>query len=222
MLMKTLLIITLFIFLSLAYSGLALAAGQTTWYLAEGCTSGDFSTWILIQNPNTNTSAVTITFMDQDSNTQQLSEVIPGNSRSSYNVNNYLPNKDVSTKITSDVGVIAERAMYWSAGGEAMAGGHCSIGSSTTATTWYLAEGCTSGDFSTWVLIQNPGETTASCTITFMNDTGKTHELTDTIPPNSRRSYDVNNYMANSNVSTRIVSSDSVGIIAERSMYWLD
>ena len=117
--------------LILPYS-FALGAGETTWYLAEGCTSGIFDTWILIQNPNSNTSAVTITFMDQDGNTQQLSETVSANSRSSYHVNSYLPDKEVSTKITSDVGVIAERAMYWTAGGVAMAGGHCSIGASST------------------------------------------------------------------------------------------
>ncbi len=220
--MKSLLILLISLFtLLMLYSPDIFAAGETTWYLAEGCTSGIFDTWVLIQNPNSTTSSATITFMDQDGNTQQLTETIPPNSRSSYNVNSYLPNKDVSTKITSDVGVIAERAMYWTAGGVAMAGGHCSIGASSTATVWYLAEGCTSGDFDTWVLIQNPNSSTAApCTITFMDDNGNTQQTWDTVPANSRRSYNVSNYMDNSNVSTKIESTGGIGIIAERAMYW--
>ena len=33
--------------------------------------------------------------------------------------------------------------------------GHDSIGVTSPASTWYLAEGCTAGGTETWVLIQN-------------------------------------------------------------------
>jgi len=131
-----------------------------------------------------------------------------------------MADKDVSTKIVSDVAVVCERAMYWSAGGVNNAGGHCSVGTSGTATSWYLAEGCTNG-FDEYVLIQNPSASSAaSVTITFMDENGTTQQTTDSVPANSRRTYNVSSYLPNSSVSTKIESTNDLGIIVERSMYW--
>lgn len=50
---------------------------------------------------------------------------IPANSRQTFNVADTLPGADsVSTRVTCDKGVIAERAMYWGN----RVGGHDSIG----------------------------------------------------------------------------------------------
>ncbi len=190
----------------------------TTWYLAEGCTKGSFATWVLVQNPNTTAAAVEITFMDEDGNTVVVNDTINATSRSSYNVGSYFTDRDVSTKVTSGIGVIAERAIYWDAGGSNWAGGHASVGVTSTNTTWYLAEGSTNGSFATWVLVQNPNTTAAAVEITFMDENGNTEIVNDVIAATSRSTYNVVDYLADNNVSTKVVSD--TGVIAERAMYW--
>ena len=191
---------------------------STTWYLAEGCTDG-FDEWVLIQNPNSNPAICEITFMDKDGNTEVLNETIPATSRRTYYVNTYMPGKSVSTKVesTNGVGIIAERAMYWDVDGMHWAGGHCSCGVTSTALTWYLAEGCTD-DFDEYVLIQNPNSSTANVTVTFMTGDGTTVERKINVPETSRYTIHVNDYVPNESVSTKVESD--IGIIAERAMYW--
>jgi flagellar hook assembly protein FlgD len=57
--------------------------------------------------------------------------------------------------------------------------------------TWYLAEGYTgsnvdSGEFDTWVLIQNPGDQAAKARVTFMQPGGANVAREYSLPPRSR------------------------------------
>ncbi|NPV59119.1 MAG: hypothetical protein HPY75_05590 [Actinobacteria bacterium] len=90
------------------------APSAATWYLAEGCTGGDYETWVLVQNPNHNEVSVDLTFMTSSGPIAGPQDfVIPGNSRQSFNVNSYVVDFNVSTKVESTGGnVVCERAMY--------------------------------------------------------------------------------------------------------------
>ena len=88
-------------------------------------------------------------------------------SRRSYNLSSYLESYNVSTLVSSNAPVvICERAMY----GNNRTWAHDSIGVTTPATAWYLAEGCTGGGFETWVLVQNPGDTDVTVDLSYMID----------------------------------------------------
>ncbi len=195
-------------------------APATTWYLAEGCTNG-FNEYICIQNPSSSETTVEATFMDPDGNTVITTETIPANSRRTIDVNLQMPDSDVSATVSStdDTGIIVERAMYWTRGDRDWVGGHCSVGVTATATSWYLAEGCTN-NFYEYVCIQNPNDEAATVSATFMDQDGNTVIKTETIAANSRTTINVNSQMANKDVSTTVVSTNDVGIIAERAMYW--
>ena len=95
---------------------------------------------------------------------------------------------------------------------------HDSIGATAPSTTWYLAEGATTGGFETWVLIQNPGESSCQVDLTFMTDAGEVAGPTLDLAPASRQSISVGNYVNTYNVSTRVTSNQPV--IAERAMYY--
>ena len=201
----------------------------TTWYLAEGSTSG-YDTWICVQNPSPATATdITLTFMDTTGGTATVTQNLAAKSRMSYRVNDNatMNNKDgVSTKVESSggVSVIAERVMYWPEGiSTSKTGGHCSIGTTNPGTTWYLAEGSTSG-YDTWICVQNPSPATATdITLTFMDTTGGTATVTQNLAANSRMSYRVNDNATMNNkdgVSTKVESSGAVSVIAERVMYW--
>ncbi len=90
---------------------------------------------------------------------------------------------------------------------------------SPAATEWYLAEGCTGGDFETWVLVQNPGDTEVTVDLTFMTSTGPQDGPQGfPIPANSRQSFNVNSYVTDYNVSTKVEATGGE-VICERAMY---
>jgi len=185
------------------------------WYLAEGCTNGGFETWVLVQNPNSVPANVSLTYMTQGGAVQGPSETLAANSRQTFYVADYVPNCwDVSTMVTSDEPIIAERSMY----GNNRTWGHDSIGVSATSTEWYLAEGCTNGGFETWVLVQNPNDGPAEVNLTYMTSEGERQGPTVTLPANSRKTFNVGDWVPNCwDVSTKVTSDNQV--VAERSMY---
>ena len=50
--------------------------------------------------------------------------------------------------------------------------GSCSIGTTSPSTTWYLPEGSSAWNFETWTLVENPGDTTADVTLTYLTKDG--------------------------------------------------
>jgi len=202
--------------------------GATTWYLAEGCTGvngdGAFETWVLVQNPGLQTANVQLTYMTPDGPVTGPTLALAPLSRQSVSVAGAAPREwDVSTKVTSDQPVIAERAIYWSTTRSPRQSATDSIGVTTPATSWCLAEGSTGGSdqgaFETWVLIQNPGSTAATIHITYMTSQGQVSGPTFTVEPDTRHTVNVAEVLPNEwDVSTRVTSDQPV--IVERSMYW--
>ena len=86
----------------------------STWYLAEGSTDGGMETFVLVQNPNPDGVTVDLTFMT-GAGPQNGPQDFPiaGNSRTTFKVNDFVTDYNVSTQVTSSGGnVICERAMY--------------------------------------------------------------------------------------------------------------
>ncbi len=191
-----------------------------TWYLAEGCTDGGMETWVLVQNALA--SEVTVDLILQTSSGEQRpaglqGQVIPAASRRSFNLGAFVTDYDVSTKVSATGGeVVCERSMY----GNGNSWGHDSVGTNTPTTTWYLAEGCTDGHMETWVLVQNPGAEDVTVDLTLQTGAGerKPEGLQGvTVPANTRRSFNLNDYVTDYQVSTTVTSSGPV--VCERSMY---
>ena len=186
-----------------------------TWYLAEGCTNGGFETWVLVQNPNASAATVSLSYMTESGSVAGPTVSIPANSRKTFNVADTVPGTwSVSTKVTSNAPVIAERACY----GNNRTWGHDSIGVSAPANTWYLAEGCTNTGFESWVLVQNPNSQETLVTLTYMTPGGPVDGPSEVLPAHSRKTYNIADYVPwEWQVSTEVVGSRPV--IAERAMY---
>ena len=96
-----------------AHGSVGVTAAADTWYLAEGATLGGFETWVLVANPGTDTARVTLTYMtDSGEEPGPVIDLAPG-SRESVNVADTVSTYEVSTKVTSDEPVIAERSLYY-------------------------------------------------------------------------------------------------------------
>ena len=95
-----------------AHDSVGVTSPSTTWYLAEGCTAGDFETWVLVQNPGDAPAAVDMKLQTAEGEKQGPQDTIPARTRRSYNLGEYATTFDVSTTVTATAGVVCERAMY--------------------------------------------------------------------------------------------------------------
>ena len=106
-----------------------------SWYLAEGSTGaneqGSFETWVLVQNPGDEKAEVDIFYQTPKGEKQGPHLTVEARTRRTVNVADTVPGEwSVSTRVTSDKPVIAERSMYWtSAAGVFRQAAHDSIGS---------------------------------------------------------------------------------------------
>ncbi|MBN1289032.1 MAG: C39 family peptidase [Actinobacteria bacterium] len=198
-----------------AHDSIGVPGPSDTWYLAEGSTRGGFETWILVQNPNDQDAEVSLTYMTEKGEEAGPSVVIGANSRMTFFVGDTVADTwSVSTKVESDLPVIAERSMY----GNNRTWGHDSIGVTEPADTWYLAEGCTNGGFETWILIQNPNDSAAEVTLSYMTADGERRGPTVELPANSRQTFFAADSVPDTWDVSTLVTSD-VPVIAERAMY---
>jgi hypothetical protein len=121
--------------------------------------------------------------------------------------------------VESTAPVVAERAMYFEYLGKA--DGHCSVAVEYPSTEWYLAEGYTGGQFDTYVLVQNPGETSAHVTLTFQLPPGQSAPPYEfDLPAGTRSSIQLDGLpgLSSTDVSTKVESTAPV--VAERAMYF--
>ncbi|MBN1288612.1 MAG: hypothetical protein JXA49_03130, partial [Actinobacteria bacterium] len=182
------------------HNSIGAASPSKTWYLPEGSSAWGFETWTLVENPNASPANVAITYMTGDGPVQVPKTVGP-NSRASFNMASDIGAADASIKVTSSQPVIAERSMYRDNRRE----GSCSIGATTLADDYFLAEGAVGYDvgFTTYVLIQNPGNEANDVTVTYQTQSGEVEGPAFTMPPGTRKTVCVNDQLpAGTNVST--------------------
>lgn len=191
-----------------------------TWYLAEGYTGPGFDTWVLLQNPGLEDGIATLKFQLQNGTAPDMIVDLKAGTRQSIHLDELpgLSNASVSTRVTSDIGVVAERAMYFDYEGKK--GGSDSIGVSSPSQSYYLAEGYTGPGFDTWVLVQNPGTSDAVVTMKFELQNGIAPEKVFDLAAGTRQSIHLNELegLSNASVSTRVTSD--VHVVAERAMYF--
>ncbi|MBU1942646.1 MAG: S8 family serine peptidase [Actinobacteria bacterium] len=197
-----------------AHGSIGVTAPAKTWYLPEGSSKWGFETWLLIQNPNSTAAACDVTYMIEGAESITVQKDVPANSRRTFFMADDIGSQDASIKVTSNVPVIPERAMYRNDRRE----GHDSIGTTTPSTTFYLAEGTSDWGFTSYVLVQNPNTTAADVTLTYMTNSGPVPQPSFSMPPLSRHTIRVNDQLPNTDLSTKVEAN--VPIIAERAMYW--
>jgi hypothetical protein len=201
----------------------SLAAPSTTWYLAEG-NDGFFDTFVLLVNPSdTATAHVSIDFLTAFGKVVHIDRTILPTQRVTVYTNNDLPelqNQSFGTTVKSDVPILVERAMYFRNGEPMFVGGASSGAVPAGATHWFLAEGQSSGFFSTFVLVSNPNDTPVDLDVRYLTAAGVAREDHITLQATQRLTLHLNEMpeLANSDVSTDI--SASAPVIAERTMYW--
>ncbi len=171
-----------------AQNGTRQAPAATTWYFAEGRVGGGFQEYLTILNPSTQTANVTVQYLFQGQQAQSKNYTVGASSRFTINVNSELgypaggAAQSISAIVTSNVGVVVERPMYFTYNG--IHSGTDVLGATAPGTSFYFAQGDssqTSTDHTNeFITILNPSQTaTANLTVTYYSG-GKAVE-TDTV-----------------------------------------
>ncbi len=203
-------------------------APSTTWLLAEGATGPYFDTFVLVGNPNPAPATLTVVYLLESGATVTRSYTVGGDSRLTINIEDQDPllaNAAVSTRITSDVPVIVERAMYWPGTFETWYEAHNSFGLTDAGTRWGLAEGRVGGGrgFETYILLANTTATDAAVRITYLRTDGTTVVKNHTVAATSRLNVFVNGMvpeLVNESFGAVIESTNGTPIAVERALYW--
>lgn len=163
----------------------------TDWFLAEGASNGFFTTFVLLSNPNAEPANATMTYLREGGGTVTRVKSIPAGSRLTINVaeeDASLVATSVATRVTSDIGIVVERAMYWPFAATSWQEAHNTFGVTRTERRWALAEGRVGGPFSfrTFVLVANPDVDVANVTASFMRTNGDVILKTFVVPAGAR------------------------------------
>jgi hypothetical protein len=193
-----------------------------TWYFAEGATNV-FSLFYLLENPGETPANMMLTHLVEGSSAPTLQPVVlPPFTRLTILVNDVpgLSRAALSTIVTSDVPIVAERAMYLNSTDRVWEAGAASGGAIAPATSWSFAEGAT-GFFHTYLLLGNPAASEATVTVSYQFPNATMLTKTYVVPPQSRRTVDVN--LDDPQLTATAVAmsvTSTVPIVAERSMWW--
>ena len=192
-------------------------APNRTWLFAEGSTQPPFHTWLLLQNPNSQPATATITYLlVQGTPVTQVVGLAP-NSRTSIFVNQVLPNQAFSSRVDSDLPIVAERAMYRFPGNAATV----NPGVNAPAATWYFPDGNTtqgSVPFDTFLLLENPNPTPTTATVTLYRSNGSVQSFLQPLAPRSRLNVFLNQVLPNARFGIQVTANQP--IVAERSEFF--
>lgn len=200
--------------------------GVFTRYLAEGATSGFFSTSLAVANPGDGTATLLLRYLTGGANivTQRLT--LGPHARTTIDVGSVagLATAEFSTVLEADRTVAFDRTMRWNDGAY---GSHAETAVAAPAQTWYLAEGSTAAGFQLFYLIQNPQPTPAAVTVTYLRPAPAAPLVkTYTIAGNSRSNIWVNSEAGSDAALTGLAATDLSAVliadqpvIVERAMY---
>ncbi|MBN1516997.1 hypothetical protein JXA32_10560 [Candidatus Sumerlaeota bacterium] len=209
-----------------------------SWYFADGDVQGGSQTYILVNNTNTQATTLSLTVMFEDQAPVKIDATAGALSRCTIALHERLPAMGVAAasfgcSLASNLPVFAERAMY--APEVALRNGittttfrtraTAAIGARELRTEWLLAEGSTgigAGGQSreTYIYIANPNTTDAEVEVDFLREDAAPITVPLTIPAQRRASINCAEVagLEQANFSTRIFSTNGVGVVADRTM----
>src|SRR5205085_12293486 len=84
----------------------------TSWYFANGNTSGGYRVYVAVQNPNSGPVQVAVRFMPTHGRAFTVYRNMPATSRTTFKVNSYVPHDAVGMTVTANGPVVANRTIF--------------------------------------------------------------------------------------------------------------
>jgi outer membrane protein assembly factor BamB len=192
---------------------------NSDYYFAEGTTREGYQEWICLENPTAGKVDSSIEYMINGGGTVKQSVELQPGSRTTVDVNSFVGGGlDVSARVTGNGHFVAERSVYFNAGG--LDGGEQVMGATAPGKRFLFAEGTTRDGFQTWLALQNPADSDASVLVTYLHSDGSPPDQQNvTVRSRSRETVDVNaGAGAGRDVSIALTSNRA--IVGERVMYF--
>lgn len=169
----------------LAHGSVGSQVLSQTWYFAEGFSGNGWLTFISATNPTASTANVALTYHLTNGSSVVRNQSVAAFSRYTFAGHVDVPGQAFSVSLTSDVGVVAQEVLIDTVGLLA----HGTIGSTTTAQVWQLAEGFTGDSWLTFISVGNLGASSATVTATY-NVLGEAPvQRQIVVPPGSRNTF---------------------------------
>ncbi len=167
------------------------ASGRFQRFLAEGVTNAFFDTRIALLNPTTLPTVARLTFQTSAGHVVAHDVAMAALSRVTIDPRTAgVGEADFSTVIESTQPLVVDRTVRWDPSGY---GSHAESSVAGPQTTWYFAEGATTGSFNLFYLLQNPGTQPATVQIRYLRPTPLAPIVkTYSVAPASRRTIYVN------------------------------
>lgn len=202
------------------HSTIGAAQPSQSWFFAEGCTQRFFESYILVGNPGDEDAFVNVDFY-LNHGSIRYEYLVAAHSRATIPISSQgsLSNEEMAFSVYSNQPVVAERSVYYNL--DSHRGGHVTVGSPVSSDRWYFAEGHTEGTFETYILMSNPGFTSANVEVVFQRDDGATFAQGYVIPAQRRATVAVDALSGLERASFSTVVKSDVPIMAERAMYFV-
>ncbi|MBN1515953.1 VCBS repeat-containing protein [Candidatus Sumerlaeota bacterium] len=212
--------------------------GSTSWYFADGDNQGGAQTYILVNNTNTEATTLTLKALFYQQEPVTINATAEALSRCTIAMHEWLPGIGINTtsfgcELISNLPVFAERVMYTPeialrdgiATTTFRTRATAAIGAREPRTEWFLAEGATGAGAGgqlreTYIYIANPNETDAMIELEFLREDAAPLTLPYAVEAQRRRAIDcaVIVGLEQANFSTRVRSTNGVGIVVDRTM----
>ncbi len=164
----------------------------TQWNFAEGTTLQGFNEYLTLENPGATAATVTLRYIDDSGTVSVRSTPVAAQSRATILVNDPAlgvgpGHVGVSTQVTSDQPIVAERPMYMvhDFGTGSVNGAHDVVGAIAFHSLFGFAAASTAAGENDYLTIQNANSAPATVTITYYAPGGP-QTRTVTVPANTR------------------------------------
>lgn len=166
-------------------NAMGVTAPAHTWSFAEGATGDFFDTFLLVANTSSTAGTVTATYTAAGSGGATVvtrSYTLPGDSRLTIWVDHEDPalaDAAISTVLTADVPIVAERSMWWPGTAATWAESHVEFGATARGLRWAIADAelDTFTGTDTFVLVDaDTGGTPATVRVTAYGSLGGQYE----------------------------------------------
>jgi len=187
------------------------------WYFAEGSTTEQTQTYLIIFNPQSSDTRAQITYMERNGAIFEQEVQIGARSRLVVAVHDItlpdgtrpLADTSFGARIIADQPVAVERTMRFGPGGSGL---HTGRGIDTLSRRWLFAEGTTEGEFRTWLLVLNPNNQPANVEASFRGPQGVAATRRYAIPPRAQLAIDVNEVVSDLGFATEVTADRPVAV----------
>jgi hypothetical protein len=172
--------------LKMGTTSLGAPALSSQWLFAEGETSLA-DTFLALANPGDAAAEVTVDFRLADGDLLTKTYEVPATSRRTIFVDHVDPalaSTTLTMKVSSNVPIVAERAMWWGPTLASWYEGHVTLGATEAASDWAIGEGTSGGPDAedTHVLVRSEDSEDAEVLLTVVLDDGRTLDKEFAIP----------------------------------------